>query len=268
MRFVKRVTFFLSIFISALCNGQTQMDSIRVEKPSTAEKEDQYNEFLVTAILEYNIPQGDYGKRFNPHLGVGAGFYWKSKTDFYLGLDFVTYFSDNIKETGVIENMLTSGGYVIGGDGTPADIQISQRGFNFNFVKFGKLLIPSRFWRGNQHSGLVGMLGVGLLQHKIRMVDNSGTVPGLTKEYLKGYDKLSNGFSLSPMLGYFYYDEQKYLNFFIAVEYKIAWTQNRRDWNHIDMMKEDGIRDDRSLTFKIGWFFPIRARKSRDYYYF
>jgi hypothetical protein len=258
------ILLFLLIFIQTDLWSQVESDT----KIDLDKGEPRFSELLITAIFEYNIPRKDYAERFYGHPGMGLGFYWKSKSDLYLGADYTVFFRDQIRESGVIENILTSGGYPIAGDGLPADVEISQRGFNLNFIKVGKLLVHSGFLNGNIHSGLVGMLGVGLLQHKIKIVDNSGSVPGLTKDYLKGYDKLSNGLSLSPMLGYFYYDKKRYLNFFLAVEYKFAWTRNRRDWNNVDMTKEDDIRNDQAWAIKLGWFFLLRKKQSRDYYYF
>lgn len=257
LTFLLLITFFCA-------QAQETMDSLDLKKPENP----RLNEFLITGIVEFNWPQLDYAERFNPHPGIGLGFYWKSKNDIYLGADFTAYFADNIKETGVISNLLTSSGYVIGGNGQAAEITISQRGYNLNFLKVGKLLLQSGLINGNIHSGIVGMIGFGLLQHKIRIVDQSGSVPGLTKDYLKGYDKLSNGFSLSPSIGYAYYDRKKYVNFLLSVEYRMAWTKNRRDWNHVDMEKDETLRMDNSWIFRLSWYFPIRKKRSKDYYYF
>ncbi len=244
--------------------AQEEFDSLLKKQP----EDPRMNEFLITAILEYNIPQQDYADKFYGHPGLGAGFYWKSKNDLYLGADLVFFFSDRIKQTDILSNITNSLGYVIGGDGEPANIEISQRGYNLTFLRVGKLLVHSGFWHGNIHSGLVGMIGGGLFQYKYRIVDNTGTVPGLSEEYKKGYDELTNGFCLTPMLGYFYFDKKKYLNFFLAVEYRIAWTQNRRDWNFNSMERDDSLRNDQAWTIKLGWFFPIRKKQSRDYYFF
>ena len=110
------------------------------------------------------------------------------------------------------------------------------------------------------------MLGIGFMQHKIKIKDQDNTIPALSKEYLKGYDKLSNGFNTNVFFGYRY--EKGKNKFNIGIESSIGLTKNRRTYNFVDMQADDELRLDMMNGIKFIWWIPISKRTTnKDYYY-
>lgn len=107
------------------------------------------------------------------------------------------------------------------------------------------------------HSGIKLSLGGGILQHKVRVQDNTSTVTQITGEYAKGYDRLSNGPALYGFLGYQRLAANKRLNFIAGVDYLLAFTQNKRAYNFNEQRQDDTKRTDSLFGFRIGLVLPI-----------
>jgi hypothetical protein len=124
-------------------------------------------------------------------------------------------------------------------------------------IYFGKI-----FQLSDKHytSGIKSTFGIGILQHKIRVQDDSRSVTELTGEYLKGYDRLTNGLSLTAFLGYQHLDKNRRMNFLAGFDFSLAFTQNRRDFDFATMQKDNLERVDILAGFKIGWIMPIGSR--------
>jgi len=57
------------------------------------------------------------------------------------------------------------------------------------------------------------------------------------------------------------------LNFYAGLEFIQAWTQNRREYNFVQMGKDNTTRSDWLYGIRIGWIFPIYSGQSREFYY-
>lgn len=227
------------------------------------------SEVIINAITSYQMPSGPLAQKFNPFYGLGAGFLYKTRSNWYIGVDGVWLFNDRTKNPeDVIDLIIASNGTLIGQDGQRGNPFISQRGLSLQFLKIGKLLVKAPVLSGNENSGIVGMLGFGLFQNQYRIIDRDNTLPQISKDYAKGYDELRNGFSVNPFLGYVYFDQNKFINFIFGIEYTGAWTKSRRDYNFGLMMKDETNYYDESFNIKLMWNIPIRKKLSRDYYYF
>jgi len=124
------------------------------------------------------------------------------------------------------------------------------------------------FKKPNVNSGIYIALGLGSLQHKIKIDVDKGTVPYLNEEYQKGYDRLTNGFAISQFIGYRFFGHYKLLNFFAGVELVEAFTQNRRAWNFDTNSSETGSRTDIMLGLKAGMVIPVYRKQTDKYYYY
>lgn len=83
------------------------------------------------------------------------------------------------------------------------------------------------------------MGGVGILQHKIRIEHQDNKIPQLEGDYLKGYDRLSNGLMVHQFVGYFHMSNNRLINFFVGAEAWQGFTKNRRDLNFDTKMHDD-----------------------------
>lgn len=79
----------------------------------------------------------------------------------------------------------TPEGDIIGNDRLLASVVLRKRGYYFGGL-VGKL-----FTFNEKRSGIRLTLGAGLLRHWIRIQDDNSSVPELTGDYKKGYDRLT-----------------------------------------------------------------------------
>jgi len=221
------------------------------------------NIFSISATYGYFKPGGDLKKRFGDNSTIGAALLYKTSKNWLFGLDWNYIFGNKIKEDTILNNISTKEGFVIDGNGYPAMINLFERGF-LTSVKFGKL-IPLN--NNNPNSGIVLLGSIGLLQHKIRIENSDNAAVQIRGDYKKGYDRLTNGLSVSEYLGYMFYGKRNLTNFYIGFEFTQAWTQNRRSFNFDTQSRDTSKRLDLLFGAKIGWMIPFYSRKPQKYYY-
>jgi hypothetical protein len=221
------------------------------------------NILSINATYGFFMPGGDLKDRFGNNSTVGATILYKTSGNWIYGLDWNFIFGNDIKEDSILNKISTSQGFVINGNGYPALITLYERGF-LTSVKFGKI-IP--FNRKNLNSGLVLLGSVGLLQHKIRIENNEGDTYQVKGDYKKGYDRLTNGLSVSEYIGYMFYGKKNLINFYGGFEFTQAWTQNRRSINFDTQRKDQTKRLDLLYGVKVGWMIPFYSRSPQKYYY-
>ncbi|UTW64461.1 hypothetical protein KFE98_10075 [bacterium SCSIO 12741] len=213
-------------------------------------------------VYSYRLPSGNLADRFGFFHTIGAAFYVKDRKGFIYGADYDFQFGDQVKEN-TLTNILTTTGHLINSDGEFATLKANFRGFTVS-GKFGKLfplLSP------NPHSGIKVLLGVGFWQHRIRVEDTQRNTPQISGEYLKGYDRMSNGLLLSQFVGYQYFSNSRLLNFYFGVEVAEGFTQNRRDYDFNTKEKNTDSRFDASVGFKVGWVIPFYKKRVQKRYY-
>lgn len=215
----------------------------------------------------YELPGGDMADRFGNNAEIGGGFFFKTKSNWIIGIDGNFLWGDKVKEDNILDSIRTENGEIIGGDGLFADVRISERGLKLPFVKIGRLW-TYKIIKANANSGIFFIAGFGMLQHKIKIQDITKTVPQLTGDYIKGYDRLTNGVAITESFGYLYLDKKKRINFFISFEFTQAWTKSRRDYNFDTMTKDETQRFDMLWGIKFGWLIPIYKKVPDEYYYY
>ena len=217
--------------------------------------------------FSYELPGGDMADRFGNNAEVGGGFLFKTKSNWIIGIDGNFLWGNKVKEDNILDNIKTGSGEIIGWDGKFAEVRISERGLKLNLIKIGKLL-PVKFASANANSGIFFLTGFGLLQHKIKIQDITKTVPQLAGDYVKGYDRLTNGAAITENFGYLYLDKRKLINFFVIFEFTQAWTKSRRDFNFDTMTKDQTQRFDMLWGIKFGWLIPMYKKVPDEYYYY
>jgi hypothetical protein len=253
---LKKIAVFV-FFVSVLLLINTGSFAQRNIKDSTITSS------FISFNYSYNVPGGDLKNRFGNNSAVGANFFRKYKNNFVWGIDFSYLFGSDIKETSILDSLRTERGFIINRNGQYANVRLYERGFNTTF-KIGKV-IPA--FGPNKNSGFLVTAGAGFMQHKIRIEDIGNSTPALNNDYKKGYDRLSNGLSLTEFIGYLYLDNKRLLNFYAGVEFTQAFTQNRRDYNFDTMTRDSQKRLDLLSGIKFGFVIPLYRRAPKEFYF-
>ncbi|MEM1121813.1 MAG: hypothetical protein AAGJ18_15280 [Bacteroidota bacterium] len=214
---------------------------------------------VITLNFTYGAhqPSGDLSSRFGSNFSVGGGLdLITEKQNLIFGLKGNNLFGNTVRED-VIASLRDSDGFILGsigaGQGTYADVFLRERGF-YTGGHIGKLWA---FSQKNKRAGLRFTLGLGLLQHKVRIQDETGAADQLAGELVKGYDQLSNGLALEQFVGYQQLNRKTGVNFFAGFEFTEAFTKNRRAVNFNTQSRDKQSRFDVLIGFRVGWSFTF-----------
>ena len=219
---------------------------------------------MLGASFQYQVPGGDMADRFGNNYNAGAFLNYKFASNWMITLDGNFLFADQVKENGILDSISTDKGFIIGESGEYATVYLFERGFQFT-LKAGKLF---PVFGPNKNSGFLLTAGAGLLQHKIRIEVDKDDVAELSKDYKKGYDRLTNGLAITENLSYMYCGNKRLLNFMLGFECTQAFTQSRRDYNFDQMKQDTKKRLDLLYGVKLCWFFPLYRHAATSFYYY
>ena len=211
----------------------------------------------------YQTPAGDMGDRFGDNFAVGISFFRKTATNWIWGFEGSYFFGGAVNENTILSDISTREGYVIGADGSYADVFLHERGYCI-FAKGGRIFPVIG---PNPNSGILATLGAGFMQHKIFIEDKGNTAPQLSDEYRKGYDRLTNGLCLSQFAGYVHFSNSRRLNFYAGIEAMEGFTQNRRTINFDTGLHDDKHRSYILIGIRIGWIIPLYKKMPKEIYY-
>ncbi len=252
---MSRIFFLLYLLtISYICFAQNRKNT--------------YTALLIQANYGVHMPAGDLANRFGSNFSIGGGAdILTEKGNWILGVKGNNLFGKNVKED-VLASLRDRDGFIIGnneaGSGNYALIVQRQRGLYLG-GHIGKLIALSK---KNTRSGIRLTLGAGLLQHKVRIQDESGVANQIAGAYIKGYDQLSNGLALEQFIGYQHIGLSRGFNFYAGFEFTQAFTNNRRNFNFATRTKDTIKRFDALLGFRLGWLIPIYiGEKGEDLIY-
>lgn len=217
---------------------------------------------MIGATVAYQLPGGDMADRFGNNFNTGGVFQWKSKTNWILGIEGDFLFAESVKENNILDKYLTPDGNIIDGQGSYAIVSLRERGLKAE-IKAGKIFPVIG---PNKNSGLMATLGIGYLQHKIKIETPGNPIPYLEGDYLKGYDRLSTGIELTEFLGYMNFSNRRLINFYAGIEMTQAFTKNRRQMNFDTGTSDNKSRTDLLFGIRIGWVFPIYKRIADQIY--
>lgn len=253
-RTMRRIVLLLSFLISVgSLFGQKQ-----------AEKDSVRNIIALGGQFGMQIPAGDLSERFGFGGIAGGNLMYKTKTNWTMSLNYSVVYGNRVKGDSLFSNLQTTNGDIIGRDGSPVQVLVQERGhlIDFRIGKIFPVLGP------NDNSGIHAQLGIGAMQHKIKVLENSESVPQLMGDYLKGYDRLVNGISLVQTIGYQNFSSYNLLNYYIGLEFYEGFTQGRRTLYYPTGMPDLDKRFDMVISLVAKWYFPFNKRQPRDFYYY
>lgn len=244
--------YFLSIYITFLtCNLIAQM-SVKDSSIYTP---------YVGIGFGYQLSAGDLVKRFGNNSAITGSLDFKTKKYWIFGINGSYIFGKDVKES-LFDSIATPSGGIINGNGEFTDVRLFERGFTASLTA-GRMF---SWKKPNPNSGIVFSVGVGFIQHKIRIETIGNNAPQLSKQYKKGYDRLSNGLLLSQNLGYMYLSSNRLVNIYIGFECMQGFTQSRRSFDY-DLMKQDTEkRLDILYGGKLVWILPLYKRAPQEFY--
>lgn len=216
----------------------------------------------------FHFPLGDVQETYKFTYHVGGQFLIKNRKNWLYGFSGEFMFGENVGIPGFVQNIYP----VYGQSGSNPGVSLGMRGFNF-MAQGGKIVPLGK--KPNRNSGLMFMFGAGFVQHQVLIQFRGDNVPQVQDDYVKGYDRMHNGFAMSQFIGYIYMGNNRSLNFFGGFEFIEGFTRNRRIYNY-DTQSMD-IRDkyDIFIGLKVGYIFPFYRKgtgstnqsKEKEYFY-
>ncbi len=203
--------------------------------------------------------------RFGNSLNVGMLTEYLLKNNYTIGVEGSYIFGSSVKED-VFEKYRTPDGNLLGNNRAYGSVALKERGFYIGaFV--GKLFPVNK--TKNARSGIRITLGLGYLQHWIRLQDDFQSVNITIGDYAKGFDKRSGGLGANQFIGYQHLSKSRTINFMIGIECMQAFTKNLRDYDFsTQTLSDKKLRFDGLFSLKGVWTLPIYVgQRAEDIYY-
>lgn len=220
------------------------------------------------AKFSYSIhtSAGDLGDRFGLHYSPGIQLDYRINNKITFGPEFNFQFGNKVKDD-VIEPLRDNLGLIIGENTVSSEVFLRQRG-TYLGLNFGLLNKIGQIKSGNF---LHTQFSIGHWQHKIRIIDDTNSAAQIRGDYIKLYDRLTNGLALKQVVGLTHLSTRNATNYFIQLEIMEGFTENRRNWDAILQAKDNTKRIDISIGFRIGWILPlfnnVATIKGEDIFY-
>ncbi len=227
------------------------------------EKQPPKKGFILCVSGAAELPGADMAKRFGTTYRAGGGVLYKTQTNWMFGPKFDFIFGGNIREDSFLVNLVDANGTLITQDGQRKGIGVYERGY-MTGVQVGKIF---NMGLKNSDDGLLIMTGVGFMQHKINIFARNENIPQISKQYKKGYDRLTNGMYIEQYVGYNHFSKNRLVNFHIGLNLVAGFTKGRRDYLYDVMRTDDKSRLDLLFGIRGGWYIPIFKRKSEELFF-
>jgi hypothetical protein len=215
------------------------------------------------ADFSFHSPGGDMANRFGNFNGFGFGFWSKTSSLWTLGGSFRPMFGGKVFEPNLLGDMNGVSGSPIDQNGQLHSVRVYMRGYHSQ-IQLGRV-IP---FTANAHSGLHIQAGVGFLQHKIKFTFDERFLPQLNKPYQYGYDRLSNGLTISQSITLQHVDIRNGISVFGGIELVQGFTYNRRSMDYPTRTRETAMRNDNFSVIKAGLLIPVFRKKKDDEEFF
>ena len=231
--------------------------------PLAAQQEDaSHIPNFVAFGIQYGVdlPAGDLADRFGQsyHVTTSLDIY-NSRWNGMFGLEGSIQFGNKVKED-VLANIRSATGAILGFNNQPADVFLRRRGFYIGLYA-NKTFIKSR---KNPSSGLNLGIGAGLLQHNIRLQDDTASATQLRGDYSKGYDRLTRGPALKQSLTYLHVGQSRSVNYTIGLSIIEGFTESVRNINFDTQESAAGGRTDIMISLEGKWFIPLKNTGQRN----
>lgn len=217
--------------------------------------------FLAVGInYGLDLPAADLADRYESsfHAGLSLNKY-SLKLKGFFGIEGNFQFGNNVKEDVLAPFRLESGA-ILGNNGAPADLFLRRRGLYVGAI-INKTLLSSK---NNPYAGLTLGLGIGILQHNIRLLNDSNNANQVSGDYAKGYDRNTRGLATKQTLTYQHIGTNRSLNYSIGLSLTEGFTSSVRKVNFDTGLPADGRRLDMILSLEATWYLPIRESASPE----
>ena len=141
---------------------------------------------------------------------------------------------------------------------------MNQRGHTLTMN--GGRLFP--LLKNNKNSGILVDVGFGFMLHRIDIFASSLTVPQVTEDYEKGYDRLSGGVAFNQFIGYQHLDPKKRVNFQVGFSFQQAFTKSMRSIDFDTRTYNALERTDLLQGVRIGIILPVYTKKLSEEEFF
>jgi hypothetical protein len=246
----------LILFLFITSNRANAQDDLFGEKKTTTNKG-----FIIGVNFHLDFPSADMAKRFGNSIRVGPSIQYKTTNNYFIGFSWDFLNGGNIKEDSLLCNITDASGQVLNQAGQKIGLSVLERGYTTG-LQFGKLFNVSKH---NGDNGILWMNTLGFIQHKINIYNKDNAVPQLKSDYLKGYDRLANGWFIEEYLGYSVFSKNELINFHVGVSCLLGFTQGRRDYWYDVMRPGNEKRTDVLMGIHLGWYIPIFHRENTEF---
>jgi len=212
--------------------------------------------FIVSGGVTF--PIGDWSKRYQFGFPVGGDILFKLKNNLIFGVSAHYLFGESTREQELLSNIFP----IFSGDGQLPAMDVGFRALIVRATFGGVVRI---FPKANRNSGLLFLAGVGYGEHQTRIATTGGLIPQLGPDYLKGYDRYSNGLFLSQFLGYLHLSNSRRINFYAGIEWGQFLATPRRGWQYDIGPVPQVMGNDMTLGLRMGWIFPAYKRTKYRY---
>lgn len=223
--------------------------------------------FILCVNGDIDLPAADMAKRFGTSFRIGPGVLYKTTSNWLFGTKFDFIVGGQVKEDSLMINIKdqysASGGSVyefINNSGQRIGVPVYERGYAVG-LSAGKIIPLSQLHPDN---GLTLLTTLGFIQHKIDIFVKDKDVPQLRGNYLKGYDRLTNGSFAEQYVGYSHFSKYRLINYSIGLDALFGFTQGRRDYLYDVMRPDNAKRLDILYGIRGSWYIPIFKRKSEE----
>ena len=262
---MKRRVIFISILSFIFSFSAIAQDETKLFGPTEAPRTK--TGLIFCANGDFDIPAGNIAKEFGPSYRAGPGLLYKTNKNWIFGLKCDFILGNIIKQDSLMINIVDkysahSGNLYefIDQDGQRIGIPVYERGYAAAF-QAGKI-IPTNKERPD--NGIMLLTSAGFMQYKLDIFDKDKAVPQLQGQYLKGYDRLTNGVFVEEYGGYIFFSKSRLVNFTLGLDALIGFTQDRRTYLYDVMRSDNTNRLDMLFGLRGGWFIPTFKRKSEE----
>lgn len=210
----------------------------------------------------FDVPGGDMSDRFGLSYRIGPSIQYKTANDWIFGIKADFIFGNDIKEDSFLTNLRDSKGAFLDMNGRRVGLGIYERGYLVG-LQGGKVLHPFK----KKSNGILLLTSAGFIQHKITMFNGDYSIPQVSGDYRKGYDRLSNGWFLEQCVAFNHFSTNSIVHYYLGLDVMAGFTQGRRDYLYDVMRPDKGSRVDLLFGIRGGWYIPIFKRKSEEYFF-
>lgn len=235
-----------------------------------ADKKQTRHGFILNGNGGIDMPGADMAKRFGSSFRLGPAVMYKTSSNWLFGAKFDFIIGKNVTEDSLMINIRDKYATYshnlyefINNDGQRIGVPVYERGYAVGAMA-GKIFPLAALHPDN---GITILTTAGIMQHRIDIYDKDKSVMSIRGQYLKGYDRLSNGAFVEQYVGYSYFANNKLINFTIGLDFLAGFTQGRRDYLFDVMRPDNAKRLDILYGIRAGWFIPIFKKKSEDLFF-